>query len=60
MDYPKSRAMSLCVTSGVVEGSCKNIVGNRLKQVGMRWTINDANAILALRCAVESLSLSHC
>ena len=39
---------------GVVEGGCKNIVGARLKQGGMRWTVNGANAIIALRCAVES------
>ena len=54
MNYPKFRAMGLCVASGVVEGGCKNIVGARLKQGGMRWTVGGANAIIALRCAVES------
>ena len=54
MNYPKFRQMGLCVASGVVEGGCKNIVGARLKQGGMRWTVNGANAIIALRCAVES------
>ena len=54
MTYPKFRAMGLCVASGVVEGGCKNIVGARLKQGGMRWTVDGANAIIALRCAVES------
>ena len=54
MNYPKFRAMGLCVASGVVEGGCKNIVGTRLKQGGMRWTVRGANAIIALRCAVES------
>ena len=54
MNYPKFRAIGLCVASGVVEGACKNIVGNRLKQGGMRWTVDGANAIIALRCAVES------
>ena len=54
MNYPKFRAMGLCVASGVVEGGCKNIVGARLKQGGMRWTVDGANAIIALRCAVES------
>ena len=54
MNYPKFRAMGLCVASGVVEGGCKNIVGARLKQAGMRWTVDGANAIIALRCAVES------
>ena len=54
MNYPKFRAMGLCVATGVVEGGCKHIVGTRLKQGGMRWTVNGANAIIALRCAVES------
>ena len=54
MTYPQLRAMGLCVASGVVEGGCKNIVGARLKQGGMRWTVDGANAIIARRCAVES------
>ena len=54
MNYPKFRAMGLCVASGVVEGGCKHIVGARLKQGGMRWTVAGANAIIALRCAIES------
>ena len=52
MNYPKFQAMGLCVASGVVEGGCKNIVGARFKQGGMRWTVADAT--VALRCAVES------
>ena len=54
MNYPKFRAMGLCVATGVVEGGCKHIIGARLKQGGMRWTVAGANAIIALRCAVES------
>src|SRR2546427_11004282 len=40
----------LFVGSGVVEAGCKTIIGLRLKQSGMRWTVNHANAIIALRC----------
>ena len=54
MNYPKFRAMGLCVATGVVEGGCKHIIGTRLKRAGMRWTVAGANAIIALRCAVES------
>ena len=54
MNYPKFRAMGLCVATGVVEGGCKHIVGTRLKRGGMRWTVTGANAIIALRCAIES------
>lgn len=28
----------------------KTIIGPRLKQSGMRWTVKSANAIIALRC----------
>ena len=41
MNYPKFRAMGLCVATGVVEGGCKHIVGTRLKRGGMRWTVPD-------------------
>ena len=35
-------------------GGCKHIIAIRLKQGGMRWTVAGANAIIALRYAVES------
>ena len=54
MRYPAFRAMGLCVATGVVEGGCKNIVGSRLKRGGMHWTVDGANAILALRCTILS------
>jgi len=38
------------VGSGVVEAGCKTVIGLRLKQSGMRWTVAHANAIIALRC----------
>jgi hypothetical protein len=34
-----------------VEAGCKTIIGFRLKQSGMRWTVRGAEAIIALRCA---------
>ena len=54
MNYPTFRTMGLCVATGVVEGGCKHIIATRLKCGGMRWTVAGANAIIALRCAVES------
>ena len=54
MRYPAFRAMGLCVSTGVLEGGCKNLVVGRLKRGGMHWTVNGANAVLALRCAVIS------
>lgn len=54
MRYADFRAAGLCIGSGVVEAGCKTVVGNRLKRAGMRWTVEGANAILALRCCMLS------
>lgn len=49
MCYPKFRRQHLFVGSGVIEAGCKTMIGSRLKQSGMFWTVRGANAILALR-----------
>jgi fructose-specific component phosphotransferase system IIB-like protein len=51
MNYPLFRKQHLFIGSGVIEAGCKTVVGQRLKQSGMFWTVNGANSILALRCA---------
>jgi len=51
MNYPKFRKQHLFVGSGVIEAGCKTVVGHRLKQSGMFWTVTGANSILALRCS---------
>jgi len=50
MRYPKFRRQHLFVGSGVIEAGCKTVIGSRLKQSGMFWTVRGANSILALRC----------
>jgi hypothetical protein len=50
MRYPEFRRQHLFVGSGVIEAGCKTVIGSRLKQSGMFWTVNHANAILSLRC----------
>ena len=50
MRYPKFRRQHLFVGSGVIEAGCKTVIGSRLKQSGMFWTLRGANAIIALRC----------
>jgi hypothetical protein len=50
MRYPKYRRQHLFVGSGVIEAGCKTVIGSRLKQSGMFWTVRGANAIVALRC----------
>jgi hypothetical protein len=34
----------------MIEAGCKTVIGSRLKQSGMFWTVRGANAIIALRC----------
>ena len=50
MRYHWFRQCGLFIGSGVVEASCKTVIGQRLKQAGMHWTVNGADAITALRC----------
>ena len=54
MRYPEFRKKSLFVGSGVIEAGCKTVIGSRLKQSGMFWTVRGANAIIALRCCCLS------
>ena len=51
MRYADFRAQGLFVGSGVVEAGCKTVIGKRLKQSAMKWTVRGANSIIALRCA---------
>ena len=50
MRYPAFRKQGLFVGSGVVEAGCKTVIGARLKRSGMFWSVEGANAIIALRC----------
>jgi hypothetical protein len=54
MRYHWFRQCGLFTGSGVVEASCKTIIGQRLKQSGMHWTLTGADAIIALRCREAS------
>jgi hypothetical protein len=54
MRYHWFRQCGLFTGSGVVEAGCKAVIGQRLKQSGMHWTVNGADAIIALRCAEAS------
>ena len=50
MRYPEFRNQHLFVGSGVIEAGCRTVIGQRLKQSGMFWTVRGANDIIALRC----------
>ena len=54
MRYPEFHAQGLCTSTGVVEAGCKHAIGARLKRAGMHWTVQGADAIIALRCTILS------
>lgn len=50
MRYADFRSRALFVGSGVIEAGCRTIIGQRLKNSGMHWSVRGANAIIHLRC----------
>ena len=60
MRYHWFRSRGLFVGSGVVEAGCKAVIGQRLKQSGMHWTINGADSIIALMRQASSQWESIC
>jgi hypothetical protein len=54
MRYSEFKKQGLFVGSGVVEAGCRSVIGQRLKQSGMHWTVRHANNIIALRCLMMS------
>ena len=54
MDYATFKKQGLFVGSGVIEAGCKHVIGKRLKQSGMHWSVRGANSIAALRCRLLS------
>jgi len=54
MLYQTFRQAGYFIGSGVVEAGCKVVVGQRLKQSGMLWSLKGAAHLLTVRCALLS------
>jgi hypothetical protein len=54
MGYREFRTQGLFVGSEVVEVGCKTLIGQRLKESGMKWSVGGANDIVSLRCIIKS------
>jgi hypothetical protein len=52
--YGTFRKQGYQISSGVMEATCKHVVGQRLDQAGMHWRPEAATAIVALRAALLS------
>lgn len=49
MKYDEYRAKGYHIGSGIAEAACKQLVGQRLKQSGMRWSREGAETMLQLK-----------
>lgn len=49
MRYDEYLAAGYPIASGVIEGACRYVVKDRMERAGMRWTLEGAQAMLALR-----------
>jgi len=54
MRYQQFREAGYPVGSGTVESACKVVMQERMKQAGMRWSREGAQAMLALRSVLLS------
>jgi hypothetical protein len=49
LDYPRALAAGWPVATGVIEGACRHLIGDRMGITGARWSLEGAQAILWLR-----------
>jgi hypothetical protein len=49
MNYPKALAEGWPIATGVIEGACRHLVGDRLGITGARWSLDGAQAMLWMR-----------
>jgi hypothetical protein len=50
MRYDEYHRDDLVLATGVIEGACRYVIGERLDCSGMRWTLAGAEPLLQLRC----------
>ncbi len=49
LDYPTALTAGWPIASGVIEGTCRYLVADRMDITGARWSVNGAEAVLKLR-----------
>jgi hypothetical protein len=47
--YPEFRSQGYQIGSGTIESGCKRVIGARLKQAGMTWTLEGARQMIKAR-----------
>lgn len=54
MDYAEYLRRGWPIGTGVIEGTCRHLVKDRCELSGMLWTVDGAEALLALRAVIEN------
>ena len=54
LDYPRALASGWPIATGVIEGACRHLIGDRMGITGARWSVEGAQAILQLRAIAAS------
>jgi len=49
LDYPAALAAGWPIATGVIEGTCRYLVADRMDITGARWSVEGAEAVLKLR-----------
>lgn len=54
MDYVGAKSKGLPIGSGLIEATCKTVIGVRMKRAGARWSTAGAKHVLGLRALATS------
>lgn len=49
LDYPAALAKGWPISTGIIEGACRHLVGDRMAITGARWGLNGAQSVLWMR-----------
>jgi hypothetical protein len=52
--YDQALAAGWPIATGVIEGACRHLIGDRLDITGSRWSVEGAEAILRLRAVIDN------
>jgi hypothetical protein len=52
--YDQALAVGWPIATGVIEGACRHIIGDRLCITGSRWGLDGAEAVLTLRAMISN------
>ena len=52
--YDEALASGWPIATGVIEGACRHLIGDRLDITGSRWGLEGAEAILRLRAVIDN------